>query len=283
MSAGRDWSRVEVEAIVADYFAMLEKELRGQPHNKTAHRRRLIPLLDERSHGSVEYKHQNISAVLIELGQPYIDGYKPQVNYQDLLFNVVEDRLANSPGLLRAVGEKVEQAASVPMVDDILRRLVEPPAPPSGMKPRYARERPSRREIAPNHLLREARNASLGSAGERFVLNFEKARLIREGHEDLATEVEHVSVTRGDHEGFDVLSFESDGRERWIEVKTTSFGQMTPFFVSRNQVEVSSRAWKRYHLYRCFSFRDDPRFFALRGAIRSNFDLEASEFTARLA
>jgi hypothetical protein len=33
-----DWSRAEVEATVADYFAMLEEELRGVPYNKTAHR-----------------------------------------------------------------------------------------------------------------------------------------------------------------------------------------------------------------------------------------------------
>jgi hypothetical protein len=34
-----------------------------------------------------------------------------------------------------------------------------------------------------------------------------------------------VSVTRGDHEGFDILSFESGGTERLVEVKTTGFGR----------------------------------------------------------
>jgi hypothetical protein len=38
-----DWTRTEVEAIVADYFAMLTDELRGEEVNKAAHNR-LQPL-----------------------------------------------------------------------------------------------------------------------------------------------------------------------------------------------------------------------------------------------
>ena len=36
-----DWSRVEVEAIVADYLQMLTLELAGQSYNKTTHRENL--------------------------------------------------------------------------------------------------------------------------------------------------------------------------------------------------------------------------------------------------
>jgi len=35
---GEDWSRVEVETTVADYFGMLDKEIRGIAYNKTEHR-----------------------------------------------------------------------------------------------------------------------------------------------------------------------------------------------------------------------------------------------------
>jgi len=77
---GDDWSREEVEAAVSDYFDMLAMELRGQPFNKAEHNRNLQKLLKNRPKGSIERKHQNISAVLIELGYPYIDGYKPLGN-----------------------------------------------------------------------------------------------------------------------------------------------------------------------------------------------------------
>ena len=59
-----------------------------------------MPRLNNRSHGSVELKHQNISAVLIEMGMPYISGYKPRVNYQrSLLPAVVGEHLSRNPQL----------------------------------------------------------------------------------------------------------------------------------------------------------------------------------------
>ena len=66
------WSNNEVELIINDYFSMLKDEISGKPVNKAMHRKSLIPLLQNRTDGSIEFKHQNISAVLINLGQPYI-------------------------------------------------------------------------------------------------------------------------------------------------------------------------------------------------------------------
>ena len=43
---GDFWSHEEVEAIVADYFKMLDNELRGIHYNKTEHRRALSILLN---------------------------------------------------------------------------------------------------------------------------------------------------------------------------------------------------------------------------------------------
>ena len=64
-----DWNRAEVEAIVADYLSMLASELAGTPYNKAAHRRALRPLLANRSEQSIEFKHANISAVLLDAGR----------------------------------------------------------------------------------------------------------------------------------------------------------------------------------------------------------------------
>ena len=115
------WSTEEVEAAVADYFVMLGMELRGQPYNKAEHNRQLLQLLRNRPRGSVERKHQNISAILIELGYPYIDGYKPLGNYQQLLRSVVEQRLSAATSLHQTVASVVEsQVEAVPNVSDIL-------------------------------------------------------------------------------------------------------------------------------------------------------------------
>jgi hypothetical protein len=279
----RDWSRLEVEALVADYFEMLGKELRGEAYSKTEHRRRLQGVLDGRTDGSIEYKHQNVTAALNELGLPGIDGYKPAKNYQDLLLGVIRERIAGERRLLTIVGDEVERTATIPTVDDILARFVAPPPRERERRQRMVRDREVSVPLATNYLLREARNASLGAAGEEFVLNFERARLLAEKQDRLAAQIEHVSKTRGDHEGFDVLSFDPDGRERLIEVKTTAFGPLTPFFVSANQVTQSQRRTAQYHVYRVFRFRKDPHLFALKGAIDQTCELEAREFMARPA
>lgn len=63
-----EWSREEVEATVSDYFEMLAMELRGEQYNKAEHNRNLQNLLNSRTKGAIEKKHQNISSVLVELG-----------------------------------------------------------------------------------------------------------------------------------------------------------------------------------------------------------------------
>ena len=102
LDQGDAWDWLECEAIVADYIAMLEFELKGERYNKTQHRRELQNQLNNRSEGSIEFKHQNISAVLIELGYPYISGYKPAYNYQHQLKDVVLARLAVTRQVLEA-------------------------------------------------------------------------------------------------------------------------------------------------------------------------------------
>ncbi|MBS4058064.1 MAG: hypothetical protein KGZ82_12150 [Bacteroidales bacterium] len=83
------WTIIEVELVVADYFQMLKNELIGNLYKKSECRKNLLPHLKNRSESSIEFKHQNISAVLINLGQPYIKGYLPRFNYQKILEEVV--------------------------------------------------------------------------------------------------------------------------------------------------------------------------------------------------
>lgn len=275
------WSREEVEAAVADYFVMLGMELRGQPYNKAEHNRQLQQLLRNRPRGSIERKHQNISAILIELGYPYIDGYKPLVNYQQLLRSVVEQRLSAATSLHQTVASVVEsRVESIPNVSDILAIQVPPPSRERSNGRLYERAEPPRNPVRRNYLELEARNQSLGRAGEEMVLRFEHERLWWAGQRTLADRLNHVSRTQGDHLGYDIHSFETDGRDRLIEVKTTRFGVMTPFFASRNEVGVSETREPEYHLYRLFSFRDQPKLFVLSGSLRNTCELQPVSFLA---
>jgi hypothetical protein len=278
----RDWSIQEVEATVADYLQMLAAELAGVPYSKAAHRKRLVPRLDGRSEASVEFKHANISAALIELGFPFLSGYKPRWNYQAVLLEEVSRQLSRSPQLLEIAAANAEQPMVVPEVDDILSVLTDRPSR-TGMGSHIAEPGSTSLAFASNFLEREARNRSLGTAGELFVLNFERARLIHAGKESLAARIEHTARVRGDGEGFDVLSFEPSGLERLIEVKTTKYGRDTPFFLSRNEVDVSASRADTYHLYRLFEFGSAPGLFILQGQLSTTCVLSASAYRATVA
>lgn len=279
-----DWSREEVEACVADYLLMLTLELNGQRYNKTEHANALMKLLNGRNRASVEFKHANVSAVMVALGYPYIDGYKPRDNYQALLVDAIEAQLMANDELQSAVQAAVLRpvTAAAVAVADVASVWVPTPNParvkeaPAGYAPNFS---PAKRD----YLAQEARNRSLGRAGELFIAELESRRLHAAGKKVLADRVEHVAATQGDGLGFDVLSFENSGRERLIEVKTTTFGQLTPFYVSRNELARSQADAEIYRLYRVFDFRDRPRLFDLPGAISASCDLEAASYLARVA
>jgi hypothetical protein len=278
-----DWSHEEVAAAVGEYFAMLSRELRGEPYNKRESNRRLQQLLPTRTAGAIEFKHANISAVLIELGFPYIDGYKPRGNYQELLKEEVVTRLDRDQEISivaqTAIDAPVREAYSATPLSDI---FVTPPVRERNRARAFERL-PTvlpRRNV--DYLEREAHNRALGRAGEEFTLAVERRRLMEAGEPRLAANVDHVSRTQGDGLGYDILSFEADGRERLIEVKTTSFGVMTPFYASRREVTVSMENASAYRLYRVFKFREFPRVFVLAGALGQSCILEPVQYQASL-
>lgn len=260
-------------------------ELRGDSVNKSAHRRRLLPVLQGRSEGAVERKHQNISAILLEAGVPYIDGYKPLRNYQYRLRESVLQRLETSAPLRRTVEDHVRRPVDAPEVEDLLGIMEDPPEP-SGDGSHISEEPPDSRWYAsarPNYLEMEARNRSVGRTGEELVLRYEKARLLRDGCNHLSDRVEQVSETVGDWKGFDIHSYESSGQDRLIEVKTTAYGKDTPFFVTRNELTVSLRSASSYHLYRVFRIRRGPRLFCLRGSLDDVCNLDPVQFRGWVA
>ena len=276
----RDWTRAEVEAAVAEYLDMLAREIRGERVNKARHNRELRERLDGRSKGAVEFKHQNISAVLLAEGFPPIDGYKPRGHVQAKLRDAVQERRTE---IERLIGVDVEKPQEPPVVPDILGIEVDPPDPTE-------RESGERRSdyLTPgtaagpvDYLLREARNRSLGDAGEALVMDYERVRLERAGKDHLARNVEQVSRTRGDHMGFDIHSYEASGRDRFIEVKTTRYGRHTPFYISDGELRFSEEHAESYRLYRLFGFRQHPLLFTLPGDVSAHVQLQPVNYRVR--
>jgi hypothetical protein len=273
-----DWSREEVEAIVADYLQMLTLELTGQTYNKSEHRRRLQTVLNGRSDAAIEFKHCNISAAMLDLGFPYIAGYKSRVNYQALLAVVAEEQVRGKKALDQAALAAVQQPAIVPPLMDFTK--VKSEAPQKQHRVGESSNPLLFKAVKRDYLEREAQNQSLGLAGEEFIVQFEHWRLVQLGQPRLADKVDHVSQSRGDGLGYDILSFDSNGKERFIEVKTTSFGRDTPFFVSRGELALSNVAKDQFHLYRLFEFRKAPRLFDLAGGLGQHCVLDPVTYKA---
>lgn len=273
-----DWSRAEVEVVVADYLKMLSLELAGQTYSKAAHRRVLLEKLNGRSEGSVEFKHCNISAVLIHLGCPYLRGYQPRANYQRLLREVVELQVDQSTALDSLALAAAHLPAVPPEIIDFSR--VETKAPLKQHRVGETSPHYGNPPVKRDYLAIESRNRSLGQAGEEFVFRYEQWRLAHIGKRDLAERVEHVSQTKGDGLGYDILSFDANGRERFIEVKTTAFGKDTPFFISKNELHFSRDAGTDFTLCRLFEFRQTPKLFSLKGALDQHCDLDPVTYRA---
>ncbi len=282
---GTDWTRDEVEATVADYFAMLEAELSGEPYSKAEHNRRLQAAIG-RSKGSIEFKHQNISAVLVNFRQPFIAGYLPRQNYQLLLEQVVLEWLAADPRFFARMADgPVLAPVERPHVPGGLRpsSLIQPPPPPVAAVDGDADVDSPARFYRMDFVRRDAENRRLGRMGEEWVLEFEQRRLHDEAERpDLARKVEWIANTRGDGAGYDIASFNLDASPRLIEVKTTGLGKHFPFMVTANEVRVSERNAGEYALYRVFEFARDPRLYVLDGALSKTCRLEPTQFRARV-
>jgi hypothetical protein len=262
---------------------MLEHELRAEHYSKTDHRNRLLPRLSDRTAGSVERKHQNISAILREAGFAFLDGYKPLSNYQKKLADAVLDRLRRMPSL-QSTAERIGGELPKGVREAIARPdtvFVQPPEPMI----RELHESRIGHKTMPSGFdfpERDARNRELGRLGEEFVIELERTTLAGRGRRDLAKRVEWVSETTGAGAGYDVRSFDPSGLELFIEVKTTNFGARFPFIISRREVGFSEETGYSYRLYRLFHFAREPKCFVREGPVKRWCSLEPRSFYARV-
>ena len=273
----KGWSTDEIEATVAAYFAMLQLELAGLPYSKSQHNEALRRLLNNRTKAAVEYKFQNISAVLVNFGYVYAKGYLPAQNYQLALEARVLEWLQTRPEFADAVRSSVllnpDPPAVVPSFSEILSN---PPEPGRAARPRELMS-PTKVDF----LRLDVENRALGTRGEEFVFELEQRRLHDdERRADLAKRVRWRARDDGDGLGYDILSFEGSGAERLIEVKTTGAGKYVPFAVTRNELACSQQNSTSFQLYRLYEFGAAPRLYVLRGALDQACALIPTQFRA---
>jgi hypothetical protein len=255
------WTDEENDLIVADYFAMLAEDMAGRRYNKAQHRRSLMPLLRSRTEGSIEFKHQNISAVLKGLGEDWILGYKPAFNFQMTLVDAVARWLAWNPAWLG----RMPGSRSANGLREAAQIWIGPSPTLSNQPPPLELEQMLHVAKKFDVAGRDERNRALGHAGEERVV---------------ARKVRWVSEEDGDGAGYDIASFTPDGQERLIEVKTTNGWERTPFYISRNELAVAEERRSEWCLFRLWNFSREPKAFELRPPLDAHVSLTATAFQA---
>jgi len=273
-----DWTDEENDEIVADYFAMLANEVVGQPYNKAQRNRELQQRIG-RGRESIEFKHRNVSAVLQGLGEEWITGYKPAANFQTSLVEAVNRWLAQHREWFSRP-PRASLASTSHSVREEATLWIGPPPTHSNTPPPKELEQMLAIARRFNVAERDAHNRTLGLAGEKRVLSHERSTLLAAGRVDLANRVRWVSQLDGDGAGFDIASFDTNGRDRLIEVKTTNGWERTPFYITCNELAVSRARRANWHLVRLWNFSREPRAFELRPPLEPHVQLMAIAYQA---
>jgi len=272
-------------AIVSDYLEMLRAELRGEMFSKADHRHRLATELGLGDADMIDLAFQQVSSVLLEMGMPVVDGFRPLNGWPVALASAVQGHLETKPETIDElwIASDASKVAVPVELDD--SRMVLMPTPLPGehdaAAPRAERWSPPV-ALDVDFRAREARDEALAIAGQRFVLAYERARLRETGFKTLVGKIEWVAQDRGDALGFHVRSFDEQGQPRSIIVKTTNFGARLPFALTGAELALGGELGAACCIYRVFAFSRQPRLFALPGPFDGRLSLMALEHRAIL-
>ena len=131
---------------------------------------------------------------------------------------------------------------------------------------------------------RDKSNKKLGLKGEKLVLKHEKQYLIENNRKDLADKVSHHSVKIGDGLGYDILSFDINGKKKFVEVKTTKGNNKTTFFITPTELR-RSKIEKNYYLYRVYNYSHKSNagnLYIKQGPLDKSFNLIPSEYKVKI-
>lgn len=224
------------------------------------------------------------SGVLSQETQKLFDEYLGRTNYNEIfiskvsLQNLTWDKLVEQTTRFfykyASLYDELENLINpTPTVENEANRFEQVP-PPAKTKSYLNKKRTFQGHVT-DWSQKQTTTKLLGDAGEELVIEFEKAKL-RDAtlfeKADLVTKVK-------DGCGYDVLSFDTNGNEIHIEVKTITGSEDEPFYFSINEKEYLEQHPENYYLYRLHQFRFNPnrtKYFILSA---SDF-LQKAEFNA---
>lgn len=158
---------------------------------------------------------------------------------------------------------------------DFEKAQVAPPVPKKRADPSQGTG--SKKKGKTDYSAKQAANDAVGKLGEEFAMRYEKWRLKEAG--DLADKVVHVAL-EDDGAGFDIISFEPDGTERFVEVKSTTGKAESLFFVTDAELRRAKEVGERYVILRVFDLPSHPKCVEIRFPFEGKIDLAAAVYAA---
>jgi len=179
--------------------------------------------------------------------------------------------------------EPVKKCNAKATIQDNKFHLYKTDAPTKKVKYRVGRKTLEFQTIHIDFDERKKENDLLGQAGEDEILKLEKAKLVAAGRNDLVERVTATRYTIGNNAPYDIISYDENGNEFYIEVKTTEGNINTPFFISSKEILYSISFQNNYKLYRLYDFNRKTReasYYVLEGDLTKILELEPIQFRA---
>jgi|GEM_PF-2966551 len=223
-------------------LAMWPKDEKGNPWQYTFFIKNLkyISMPIEIFNTAVGYKVNNIIQGFTHLNNERVNKIIDQFGSVNSMFNLFIDQNSEE-----VPAENDKLYVNVPVeVKPIIKEYIR-------LNPKIKGEslyKLNSRKKKIDFITRNKNNSVTGSKGEELVLKIEQQKLLDAGKSDLAAKVRRVSID-DDTLGYDILSFDATGDEKYIEVKTTTtISNSVRFYVSSNEYSVGVKQ-KNYFIY----------------------------------
>lgn len=154
--------------------------------------------------------------------------------------------------------QQLKESAELKSIRNLVKRIVKPDQllQPSTLPPEKVYKSIS--VVRDWDKINKMRHAT-GLKGEEIAVIMEKEYFTKINRKDLADKVRHISLEVGDGLGYDVLSFFEDGREKYIEVKSTTSSLAAPYYLSKNELEFLQENGESAFIYRFLINTDIPQ------------------------
>lgn len=198
----------------------------------------------------------------------------------ELVLSQVQERISDIFDIDQETAEVISQLYQEQGIEEGKVILVEIDRPENSNKPKVKRQVVYGRKI--DFIAKAEKDQKTGVLAEELVVEYEKDYLRKNNRDDLAQRVKWVAK-EADGYGYDVLSFDLNGEEKYIEVKATTLGESTPFEITANEVELSNSKSNHYWIYRVVHMNStEPVFYKVNGNVYEEFELEPIAYRAYL-